>query len=166
MKKKSAPKGEREAVSSLHDNGYISLTDDEARALYEQIMEEERNDKRPFLTLAFDFQMKYLWESKKRDDLGRFTGADWNAPRYRMVDVMKRYGLGPGLVADLIAHAITYVRLFSPHGVYNPRDVYETELRDLFDFKTFHLARRLEKAIGKKYRIRFKKTTDDELVEV
>lgn len=142
------------------------LTDAQARALYEEIMERDRNDKRPFLTLAFDFQMKYLWESKKRDSLGRFTGADWNAPRYCMVDVMKRYGLAPDLLSDIIAHASTYVRIFPVHGVYNPRDTYETELRDLFDYKTYHLALRLKKAIGKKYRIRYKKTAGDALIEV
>ena len=141
-------------------------TDADALAIYEEIMEQERKDKRPFLTLAFDFQMKYLWESRKRDELGHFTGADWNAPRYRMVDVMKRYGLGPALVADIIAHAFTYVRIFAVNGVYNPRDVYETELRNLFDYKTYHLALRLEKAIGKKYRIRYQKTTDGALIEV
>ena len=141
-------------------------TEADARALYEEIMERERTDKRPFLTIAFDFQMKYLWESRKRDTLGRCTGADWNAPRYRMVDVMKRYGLGPALVADIIAHAFTYVRIFPVHGIYNPRDIYETELRNLFDYKTINLAHRLQEAIGKKYRIRYRRTTDDTLVEV
>lgn len=145
---------------------HTPITEAKARALYEEIMEQERNDKRPFLTLAFDFQMKYLWESKNPDSLGRFTGADWNAPRYRMVDVMKRYGLGPGLVSDLIAHAFTYVRIFAVHGIYNPRDTYEMELRELFDYKTYHLALRLKKAIGKKYRIRYKRTAGDDLIEV
>ena len=141
-------------------------TEADARALYEEIMERERTDKRPFLTIAFDFQMKYLWESRKRDTLGRCTGADWNAPRYRMVDVMKRYGLGPALVADIAAHAFTYVRLFPVNRIYNPRDIYETELRNLFDYKAFHLATRLNEAIGKKYRIRYQKSTDETLVEV
>ena len=141
-------------------------TEADALALYEEIMERGRNDKRPFLTIAFDFQMKYLWESRKHDTLGRCTGADWNAPRYCMVDVMKRYGLGPALVADIIAHASTYVRIFPLHGDYNPRDIYETELRNLFDYKTSHLARRLKKTIGKKYRIRYQQTTDGTLVEV
>ena len=138
----------------------------DARALYEKIMERDRNDKRPFLTLAFDFQMKYLWESGKRKALGHCTGADWNAPRYCMVDVMKRYGLAPGLLADIIAHASTYVRLFPANGICNPRDIYETELRNLFDYKTIDLANRLKEAIGKKYRIRYKTTTDGKLVEV
>lgn len=141
-------------------------TEADARALYEEITERDRNDKRPFLTLAFDFQMKYLWESGKRDALGRCTGADWNAPRYRMVDVMKRYGLPPGLLADIAAHAFTYVRIFPVHGICTPRDIYETELRNLFDYKTIDLARRLKKAVGKKYRIRYQTTTDGTLVEV
>ena len=141
-------------------------TEADVLALYEEIMERERTDKRPFLTIAFDFQMKYLWESRKRGTLGRCTGADWNAPRYRMVDVMKRYGLGPALVADIAAHAFTYVRLFPVNRIYNPRDIYETELRNLFDYKTFHLATRLNEAIGKKYRIRYQKSTDETLVEV
>ena len=141
-------------------------TEADARALYEEILERERNDKRPFLTIAFDFQMKYLWESRKRDTLGRCTGADWNAPRYCMVDVMKRYGLAPSLLADIITHATTYVRLFPVHGIHNPRDIYETELRNLFDYKTFHLANRLNEAVGKKYRVRYRRTTDDTLVEV
>lgn len=145
---------------------HLFPSDAEAQALYEEIMERERNDKRPFLTIAFDFQMKYLWESRKHDALGRCTGADWNAPRYCMVDVMKRYGLGPALVADIIAHASTYVRIFPLHGDYNPRDIYETELRNLFDYKTLALAHRLKRAVGKKYRIRYQTTTDDTLVEV
>ena len=145
---------------------HLFPSDAEAQALYEEIMERERNDKRPFLTLAFDFQMKYLWESRKRNTLGRCTGADWNAPRYRMVDVMKRYGLPPFLLADIIAHAFTYVRIFPVHGIYNPRDIYETELRNLCDYKTIDLARRLKEAIGKKYRVRYKKTTEGTLVEV
>ena len=33
-------------------------TEAEARALYEKIMERDRNDKRPFLTLAFDSQIR------------------------------------------------------------------------------------------------------------
>jgi hypothetical protein len=147
-------------------NTYTPLTEDEARALFEEIMGEDLRDKRPFLTIAFDFQLKYLWESKKRGDLGRFVGADWNAPRYRMTDVMKRYGLGPGLIADLVAHASTYVRLFAPNAPCNPHDLYETELRNLFDYKTFHLARRLQKAVGKRFRVRYQKTADGDLVEV
>ena len=56
--------------------------------LYDEIMEKDRSDKRHFLTIAFDFQSKHLWESRSKKSLGRFVGADWNAPKYRMTDVM------------------------------------------------------------------------------
>ena len=67
-----------------------------------------------------------------------------------------------------MAHAFTYIRFFSAHGVYNPRDIYETELRKLFDYKTEALARRLKKAVGGKYRVRYRKTAaaGEELVEL
>ena len=80
----------------------------------------------------------------------------------------ERYNLDPNIVADIMAHAFTYIRFFSAHGVYNPRDIYETELRKLFDYKTEALARRLKKAVGGKYRVRYRKTAaaGEELVEL
>ena len=50
---------------------HLFPSDAEVQALYEEIMERERNDKRPFLAIAFDFQTKYHWESSNSDLLSR-----------------------------------------------------------------------------------------------
>lgn len=147
--------------------GDAGFSREDAERIWDEIM--GRGDKRRFLTVAFDFQQKYLWESRCEKSLGRFVGADWNAPKYRMVGVMKRYGISVDLLVDLINHACTFMRVFDGWSVPDGRDVYDMEVRRLFDFKTRALAERLKSEVGGKYRIRYAETVKhghESLVEV
>lgn len=134
----------------------FDITEDELQKYVEEFLERERNDKRPFLTLKFGWQLQYAFLSERRERLGKCVGADWNTKGFRQGDFMERFGVSMGVWSHIVGHASMFVTLFGANARhFEPADSFASGVRELFDFKTSIIAGELKTEIGDRYRIRW-----------